>query len=199
MTPSLTHPMRMPLAQLRIVQFATTTLSQDLLTASERLFALTTIASSPDSIMQSDTVTSRQQLMWRHLNAVAVVEPVAPSTGRICQRHVAESHVAASGEEDDTRKRLFKRELALVPKSRPVGIHLFLDVVLSVAVYDTIAGYGNPIRLFREDEACVPSAREVLALDVLDVLPFGEIRDVWRGKEPRRAVDVEFHAGAKLD
>ena len=62
--PSFVHPMRMPFAQLLNVQFETTTRSHGLFSRSERLLARTTIESSPVSIMQSETVTSREQFTW---------------------------------------------------------------------------------------------------------------------------------------
>ena len=60
-TPSFTHPILIPFAQLLIVQFCTTTRSHGLFSASERLLARTTIESSPDSMMQSEMTTSRDQ------------------------------------------------------------------------------------------------------------------------------------------
>ena len=62
--PSFVHPRRTPADQLRSTQFETVTRSHALSAASDRLFARTTIASSPVVMSQFAISTSREQLTW---------------------------------------------------------------------------------------------------------------------------------------
>ena len=60
-TPSLVQASRMAADQLRSTQLVTVILSQGLFSLSERLLARTTMESSPVSMTQLETVTSREQ------------------------------------------------------------------------------------------------------------------------------------------
>ena len=134
-----------------------------------------------------------------NLHSVAVMYPVSPSRRLVDHGNIAYPDIAAPRQEHNARERLVQWQYTFVCPAVPARLVRRLDVVLPVAVYDAAAGDGYPLSLVREDETCIPPAREVLALDVPDLLPVGEVLNVGRGKKPRRTVDVQFHAAAKLD
>ena len=134
-----------------------------------------------------------QNLAAVKVNAVAVVDPIAPAGRLVAHGDVRNGDVGASGEEDHPGEGLLARNGAHKVPAFPVLALLGLGEVGAIAVYDTAASDGDVVGLVGIDEGNIPSAGHGGRIVVAYIGAFGVVGKVRGRKEDGIGLNVEVH------